>query len=231
VVITQQRNVVTRTWGSSVGKKAVMAVTGIVMLLFIIAHMLGNLKIYFGLESFNAYSEHLRAIGAEIVGESGVLWILRVVLVASVVLHIAAATSLARKAHRARPVQYYNKGVREGSYAARTMRWGGIIIALFIIWHILDLTTGTVNPLGQTQDVYSKLIASFDRWYVSIFYILAVVVLGLHIAHGLWSSIQTLGGNSAVRQNSLKAMSFAVAGVITVGFLVVPLSVMFGLVR
>jgi succinate dehydrogenase / fumarate reductase cytochrome b subunit len=111
------------------------------------------------------------------------------------------------------------------------MRWGGVIIALFVIWHILDLTTGTVNPLGGDESAYLKLVASFDRWYVSLFYILAVVALGFHIRHGLWSAIQTFGANSAMKQNALKTFAFVVAAVITIGFAVVPLAVMTGLVR
>ena len=146
VVITPQRNIVSRTWGTSVGKKSVMAVTGIVFLLFVIAHMLGNLKIFFGITAFDEYSEHLRTLGAEIVGYSGVLWIIRVVLLGSVVLHMWAAFSLWYRAKKARPVGYQHRSTWQGSYAARTMRWGGVIIALFVVWHILDLTTGTVNP-------------------------------------------------------------------------------------
>lgn len=228
--MTQQRNIVTRTWGSSVGKKSVMAVTGVIFLLYVIAHMIGNLKIFFGQETFDAYSEHLRTLGAEIFGYEGVLWIIRVVLVASLVLHMAAAFSLWYKAKRARPIGYQHKG-HQGSYAARTMRWGGVIIALFVIWHILDLTTGTVNPADGDASAYEKLVASFDRPVVAIFYILAMVALSLHISHGLWSGIQTLGGNSAVRQHALKTFSVGVGVVVAVGFAIIPVSVMFGLVR
>ena len=229
MVLTQQRNIVTRTWGSSVGKKFVMAVTGVIFLLFVIAHMIGNLKIFFGQETFDAYSEHLRTLGADIFGYSGVLWIIRVVLLASVALHMVAAFSLWYKAKRARPVGYQHKG-HQGSYAARTMRWGGVIIALFVIWHILDLTTGTVNP-DPAGGAYGRLVASFDRPIVAIFYILAMVALSFHISHGLWSGIQTLGGNSAVKQHALKTFSIVVGVVIAVGFAIIPVSVMFGLVR
>ena len=230
MVITQQRNIVTRTWHSSVGKKSVVAVTGIVFLLYVIAHMLGNLKIFFGLQTFDAYSEHLRTLGAEIVGYEGLLWIIRVVLVGSLVLHVVATVSLWRRANHARPIGYQHRQKVAGSYTARTMRWGGVIILLFVIWHILDLTTGTVNPLPGDAGAYEKLIASFDRPVVAIFYILAVVALGLHIGHGLWSAMQTLGGNSAARQASLKTFAYVVATVITVGFVIVPISVLTGLV-
>ncbi|MDD7917039.1 MULTISPECIES: succinate dehydrogenase cytochrome b subunit [Actinomycetospora] len=231
MVITPQRNIVSRTWGTSVGKKSVIAVTGIVFLLYVIAHMIGNLKVFFGIETFDAYSQHLREIGEAIFGYEGVLWGIRAVLVGSVVLHMWAAFSLWYQAKKARPIGYQHRQRWEGSYAARTMRWGGVIIALFVIWHILDLTTGTVNPLGGDESAYLKLVASFDRWYVALFYILAVVALGLHIRHGLWSAIQTFGANSALKQNALKTFAFVVAAVITIGFAIVPLSVMTGLVR
>lgn len=224
-----QRNIVTRTWGSSVGKKSVMAVTGAIFLLYVIAHMIGNLKIFFGQETFDAYSVHLRTLGAEIFGYAGVLWIIRVVLVVAVVLHMWAAFSLWYRARRARPIGYRHKNP-QGSYAARTMRWGGVIIALFVIWHVLDLTTGTVNP-DPSGGAYAKLVASFDRPVVAIFYIVAMLALSTHISHGLWSGIQTLGGNSAVRQHALKTFSITVGVVIAVGFAIIPISVMTGLVR
>lgn len=231
MVNTLQRNILARTWGSSVGRKAVVAVTGVIFLLYVIAHMLGNLKIFFGIQAFDGYSAHLRTLGADIFGYAGVLWIIRVVLLASVVLHLGASFSLWYRARRARPVRYAHRAALEGSYAARTMRWGGVIIGLFVVWHILDLTLGTVNPLPGNAGAYAKLVASFDRPVVAIFYILAVVALGFHVRHGLWSAIQTLGGNSALRQNALKTTAFIVAAVITIGFAIVPLAVLSGLVR
>jgi succinate dehydrogenase cytochrome b subunit len=228
--MTQHRNIVTRTWGSSVGKKSVMAVTGAIFLLYVIAHMIGNLKIFFGLTTFDNYSVHLRTLGEDIFGYGGVLWIIRTVLTVAVILHMWAAFSLWYKAKKARPIAYQHRNP-QGSYAARTMRWGGVIIALFVIWHILDLTLGVVNPLPENAGAYQKLVASFDRPVVAIFYIVAMVALSTHISHGLWSGIQTLGGNSAVRQHALKTFSIAVGVVIGVGFTIIPISVMTGLVR
>ncbi len=231
VVMTRQRNIVTRTWGTSVGKKSVMAVTGVIFLLYVIAHMLGNLKIFFGVEAFNGYSVHLRTLLSEFIGYGGLLWVVRTLLVVAVVLHMWAAVSLWYRAKRARPVAYAHRGKLQGSYAARTMRWGGVILALFIIWHVLDITLGVVNPLPDSAGAYQKLVASFERPVVSIFYVLAMVALGLHIRHGMWSAMQTLGGNSSLRQNSLKTLSFIVAAVVTTGFVIIPVFVMLGLVR
>lgn len=231
MTVTQQRTLAARTWRTSVGRKSIMAGTGVIFLLFVVAHMLGNLKVFFGITAFDAYSEHLREMGAELVGHGGLLWIARVVLLGSVVAHMAAAFSLWYRAKRARPVAYAHRPSWQGSYAARTMRWGGVIIALFVVWHILDLTTGTVNPAPAGAGAYEKLVASFDRPVVALFYVLAVVALGLHIRHGLWSALQTLGASSALRQHALKTLSFVVAAVITVGFAIVPISVMTGLVR
>jgi succinate dehydrogenase / fumarate reductase, cytochrome b subunit len=216
---------------NSVFKKAVMAVSGIVMLLFLIAHMVGNLHVFQGAESFNDYSHWLREFGEPALPPRTILTLIEIGLLVAVVAHMWAAISLWRQAKRARPQAYVTKKSVVQTYASRTMRWGGVIIGLFVIWHILDLTTGTVNPLPGDASAYMKLVASFDRWYVALFYVLAVVALGFHIRHGLWSAIQTLGGNSALRQNALKGLAFAVAAVVTIGFAIVPLSVMFGLVR
>jgi succinate dehydrogenase / fumarate reductase, cytochrome b subunit len=216
---------------NSVLKKIVMAVSGIIMLLFLIAHMIGNLHVFQGAESFNDYSHWLREFGEPALPPRTILTAIEIGLLVAVGAHMWAAISLWRQAKRARPQAYVTKKAVAQTYASRTMRWGGVIIALFIVWHILDLTTGTVNPLPGESSAYTKLVASFDRWYVALFYILAVVALGFHIRHGLWSAIQTFGANSAMKQNALKTLAFVVAAVITVGFAIVPLAVMTGLVR
>jgi succinate dehydrogenase / fumarate reductase, cytochrome b subunit len=217
---------------TSMQLKLVMAVSGVLMFLFLVAHMIGNLKIFLGAETIDAYSAWLREVGEPAVPAQTVLWAMRIVLLAAVLGHIVAAAILTRRAHRARPVKYAHRKPVKGSYAARTMRWGGVIVALFIVWHILDLTTGTLNPNGVHGAVYDNVVADFapDRWYVTVWYVLAVLAIGFHIRHGLWSGLQTIGRSSAVTQNSLKAAALVVAVVMTVGFLVVPLSVTFGLV-
>lgn len=214
-------------WGSTVGKKTAMAVSGVVMLLYLVAHLLGNLKIFFGADEFNAYGHWLRTVGEPFLHHEWFLWIARVVLLAAVVTHGVAAYQLSRRDIAARPQRYAHRK-RRTSYATRTMRWGGIILALFIIWHILDLTTLTVNPRAEAGHPYENLVASFDRWYVAAFYIVAMLALGLHIRHGFWSAAQTLGVGSRTRDRALKALANFLALVLTVGFISLPVAVLTG---
>jgi succinate dehydrogenase / fumarate reductase cytochrome b subunit len=200
------------------------------MLLYVVVHMLSNLKIFLGAENIDGYARWLRSILDGLLGHSGFLWTARFVLVACVVLHMTAATQLARRAHRARPAGYQHRRKVQGSYAARTMRWGGVILALFVVYHILDLTAGVLNPHGVDGAVYANVTADFRLWYVALFYTLAVVSLGFHIRHGMWSAMQSLGASSAARQRALQAVSFGVALLITVGYLSVPFAVLTGLV-
>lgn len=211
-----------------------MAVTGIVLVLFLIAHMAGNLHAFGGAEELNEYAHGLREIGEPLLPYESLLWVLRVVLLASVVAHIASAVVLTRRAHVARPVKYAHRPpVRgEGSYAARTMRWGGVIIALFVVWHLLDLTTRTVNPEKDVPEVYSAVVQGFapERWWVTLFYVVAVVFVSLHIRHGIWSAVQTIAGPGNTWRKRTQTIAWIVAVVLLVGFLAVPLSVTFGLV-
>jgi succinate dehydrogenase / fumarate reductase cytochrome b subunit len=203
-----------------------MAVTGAVLLLYVVAHMLANLKVYGGPAALDGYGRWLRGLGAGAIGYGGFVWIARVVLVVCVVLHMTAAGQLARRARNARPVRYQVRAKVQGSYAARTMRWGGVLIALFVVYHVLDITTGTVNPHGVPGEDYANVVASFQRWYVTLFYLLAVLALGLHLRHGMASALRSLG--SARAMNTI-ALGTAVA--VTAGFASIPLSVYFGLVR
>lgn len=208
--------------------KVVMATTGAILVLYLVAHMLGNLKIFFGEESLNTYAHWLRVVGEPALPAQGLLWLTRVVLLVAVVAHIVAATVLARRARRARPVRYAHRRPVSTSYASRTMRWGGVIILLFVIYHILDLTTGTLNPNGVPGEVYDNVVADFSRWYVTLFYVLAVVTVGFHVRHGAWSALQTLGRSSGPDQRRYKAIALVFAVVLTAGFLAVPVAVQFG---
>jgi succinate dehydrogenase / fumarate reductase, cytochrome b subunit len=215
---------------SSVQLKFIMAVTGAVLVLYLVAHMIGNLKIFLGEDSLNTYAEWLRVVGEPALPEQTLLWLVRIVLLVAVVAHIVAATVLARRARRARPVRYSHRRPVSTSYASRTMRWGGVIILLFVIYHILDLTTGTLNPNGDPGEVYANVLADSSRWYVTLAYTLAVVAVGFHVRHGVWSALQTLGRSSGPYQMRYKAIALVFAVVLTAGFLAVPFAVQFGLV-
>src|SRR3989441_1496352 len=180
---------------SLVGQKAVMAVTGVILFLFVVGHLLGNLKIFEGPQAFNAYAEGLRPVGAPFFGRGWLLWIARIVLIVAVLAHIWAAIETTRAGWRARPVGYRRLDAVETTYAARTMRWGGVLIALYVIYHLLDLTFGRVNPSFVPGDVYHNVVASLRVWPVAAAYSAAMVVLGLHLYHGTWSALQTLGLN------------------------------------
>jgi succinate dehydrogenase / fumarate reductase cytochrome b subunit len=210
--------------------KFVMAVTGAVLILYLAAHMIGNLKAFFGEESLDSYAEWLRVVGEPALPAEGLLWLVRIVLLVSVVAHIVAATVLARRARAARPVKYAHRRPVSTSYASRTMRWGGVIILLFVIYHILDLTTGTLNPNGVPGEVYDNVVADFSRWYVTLAYTVAMIALGFHLRHGVWSALQTLGRSSGPYQTRYKAIALVFAVVLTAGFLAVPFAVQFGLV-
>lgn len=217
---------------SSVLLKFVMAVSGAFMLLFLLMHMVGNLKVFVGPDELNAYAAWLRTLLEPAVPYEGTLWALRVLLVVAILAHIWSAALLTLRARRARPVRYAVRNKVPGSYAARTMRWGGVIIALFVVYHLLDLTTGTLNPNGEHLRVYQNVSADFTpaRWYVTLFYTLAVVAVGFHVRHGLWSALQTLGWSNGAREKALRTASTGFAVLLTAGFLVVPFAVTFGLV-
>ncbi|MEU6704932.1 succinate dehydrogenase [Streptomyces wuyuanensis] len=227
---TGRRPSMTRTlWGSTVGKKTVMAVTGLIMLGYLVVHMLGNLKIFFGSGEFNGYAHWLRTLGEPFLHYEWALWIVRIVLLAAVVLHGVSAYQLSRRDIRARPSKYVHKR-RRASYATRTMRWGGIILGLFIVWHLLDLTTLTVNENAQPGRPYENVVATFSTPYGNAVYLTAMLALGLHIRHGFWSAAQTLGAGSVRRDRALKATANGLALVLTVGFISVPVAVMTGVV-
>jgi succinate dehydrogenase / fumarate reductase cytochrome b subunit len=207
-----------------------MAVSGIILVLYLVAHVIGNLKAFSGRDAFNDYSAWIRTVGNPAVPGQTTLWVIRIVLLVAVVAHIWAAVSLWRQAKRARPQSYVTKKSVAQSYASRTMRWGGVIVALFIIYHILDLTTGTVNPDGHDTTPYDRLVASFSNPFVTAFYALAVILLGMHLRHGVWSATQTLGQSNRRREKTVNLFALAFATVLTLGFLLVPFSVLFGLI-
>jgi succinate dehydrogenase / fumarate reductase cytochrome b subunit len=224
--------VVRRKRRASVGWKILMAVTGILLVLFLFAHMAGNLKIFFGGETFDHYAHWLRSIGTPLLPESWYLWIQRTALTAAVIGHIVAAVVLAVRARKARPVRYAHRPKVQGSYAARTMRWGGVIVLLFIVFHILDLTTGTLNPVGDPEHPYANVVADFapGRWYVTLFYTLAIVAVGFHLRHGIFSAVRTLGQQTARGERIARLSALVLSLILVVGYLSVPFAVLTGLV-
>ncbi len=208
-----------------------MAVTGAVLLLYVLAHMAGNLKVFFGAAAIDGYGHFLRELLAPVLGYGGLVWVIRVVLLLAVVLHMTAAIQLARRARAARPIGYAHRPRVQGSYAARTMRWGGLIIALFVVYHILDLTTGTLNPHGVAGEIHNNITADFRHWYIVLAYTLPVVALGFHLRHGVWSALRSLGIASARRAAAVRLVALGVAVLVTVGFLSVPFAVLLGFVR
>ena len=211
-----------------------MAVTGIILFGFVLGHMIGNLKLYFGMHegrfALDVYGEWLRSIGVPGLPEGGALWIARLVLLTSVIFHIDSSIRLTLMNRRAREVGYESRRTVAGKYAARTMRWGGIIVALFIIFHILDLTTGQLNPSFEEGAVHHNLIASLSRPLVSAFYILANLALGAHLYHGLWSLFQSLGLNHRKFNDWRRVLAIAFAVIVTLGNLSFPLAVLMGVV-
>jgi succinate dehydrogenase / fumarate reductase, cytochrome b subunit len=232
VTVTQsgQRRTPKAAKTSSVFKKVVMAVSGIILVLYLIAHMIGNLKAFAGRESFNHYSGWIRTIGEPAVPAQTTLWIIRGVLLLAVVAHIVSAVLLWRQAKRARPNGYVTKKAVAQSYASRTMRWGGVIVLAFIIYHILDLTVGAVNPDGTETTPYDRLVAGFSNWLVVAFYAISLILLGMHLRHGIWSATQTLGQSNKRRERTVNLFALAFSVVLIGGFLLVPFSVLFGLI-
>jgi succinate dehydrogenase / fumarate reductase cytochrome b subunit len=215
---------------SSVFKKAVMAVSGIIMVLFLIAHMVGNLHVFQGAKSFNDYSKFLRTVGEPALPFRTLLTIIEIVLTVSVIAHMWAAISLWRQAKRARPQSYVTKKSVAQTYASRTMRWGGVIIGLFIVYHILDLTFGAANPAGTDSTPYARLVASFQNPFATTVYVITLLLLGMHLRHGVWSATQTLGQSNRRRERTVNAFATAFAVLLIAGYLVVPAAVVFGLV-
>ena len=216
---------------SAIGKKAVMASTGIVLFGFVVGHMAGNLKLYLGAEAINHYGEWLRELGTPALPPSGALWIARIVLLASVVLHIHSATMLTLMNRRAKPIDSAQIDLQNASYASRTMRWGGVIVLMFIVYHLLDLTFGVTNPAFKQGEVYANIVASFSRWWIAGFYIVANFALGFHLHHGLWSMFQSLGWNHPKFNKWRREFATAFAVFITVGNISFPLSVLLGVVK
>jgi succinate dehydrogenase / fumarate reductase, cytochrome b subunit len=205
-----------------------MAVSGLAMLAFLILHMVGNFKFFDGQAEFDAYAAWLRTIGYPALPHEGFLWIQRVVLLVAVVAHIYAAAVLTVRDRRARPVRYRHNTRVQRTYASYTLRWGGVLLALFIVYHLLHLTANVLAPGGASDSPYERMVNGFQIWWVTGFYVLAVAALGLHLRHGIWSALATLGFNNARRQRAFSLTATVIAAVLFIGFIVPPLAVLIG---
>lgn len=208
-----------------------MAVTGLVLMAYVLVHMLGNLKLYMGLEDMNHYAEWLREVGEPLLPHEGLLWILRVALLGALILHLDAAYRLARKSRQARPVKYAGeRKYQAADFASRTMRWTGPIVLLFVIFHLLDLTWGTTNPDFQTGNPYDNIVASFERVPVALFYIAANLALAFHLYHGAWSLFQSLGVGGNLTRVRTRYFAIAFAVIVALGNISFPIAVLLGVV-
>lgn len=218
-------------YSTAVGKKYAMAITGIMLLGFVLAHMVGNLKMYIGEEDYNHYAEFLRELLVPIVPRTVVLWLLRFGLIAAVAIHIHAAATLTTLNRTARAVKYQSeRDYQVASFASRTMRWTGGIVALFVLWHLADLTWGWVNPDFVRGETYANVAVSLGRLPVAILYIVANIALGVHLYHGVWSMFQSMGWNNPRFNKWRRQLAIAFATIIVVGNVSFPVAVLAGVV-
>jgi succinate dehydrogenase / fumarate reductase cytochrome b subunit len=203
-----------------------MAVTGAMMFAFVVGHMLGNLQMFEAPEHINAYGHFLHNLGE-------LLWIERGILLLAIALHITATIQLALRSSAARPVGYSGRQAINSSYASRTMYWSGPIVLAFIIFHLLQFTAGYLHPHATfvEGDVYANVVAGFQVWWVSAWYIFAMILLGLHLSHGLWSMFQSVGLAHPRNSVLIKNAARAIATLIVLGYISIPISVLLGFVK
>jgi len=226
-------------YSTAVGKKYVMAITGIIGIGYVVAHMIGNLKMYLGLVTdggervydIDVYGEFLRELLVPIVPRTIGLWLLRSVLILALILHVHAAYSLTMINRRARPEKYQSpRDYVVANFASRTMRWTGIIVLLFLFWHLADFTWGWVNPDFVRGAVYRNVDASLSRIPVAVLYIVANIALGIHLFHGTWSLFQSLGWNSPRFNSWRRGLATGLATIVVVGNVSFPIAVQAGIV-
>lgn len=210
-----------------------MAVSGLLFVFYVLMHMYGNLKAFAGRSSFDEYAEHLRELLMPILPYGGFLWIFRVVLIVAVIAHVWAATTLWRRANHARGSRYAVKKRVAATISSSWMRWGGVALLLFIIFHLLQFTTSTIQVDGvYYASPYERMVAGFSAWWVVVVYLLALVALAMHLRHGIWSACQTLGLVRSQRSTrAVNTVAVLLAAVVSIGFALVPLAVLFGIIN
>jgi succinate dehydrogenase / fumarate reductase cytochrome b subunit len=216
-------NVALEFWRSTIGKKVTMAVTGIMMVLFLLGHVSGNLLVFKGQKAMDDYAAFLQSLG-------GLLWLARLSLIAAVALHATAAYQLTMAARAARPQAYAKKKNQVATLASQLMRWGGVLIAVYIVFHILHFTLGVVQPISHTE-VYHNVVAGFSNPLISLFYLVAMAFIGLHLYHGVWSSARTLGLSRPSLHPLHRRLAIVLAVVVWAGFSIIPVAVLAGIVH
>ena len=216
---------------TTVGKKVLVAVTGFILLGFVIVHMIGNLKAFQGADYFDHYAEALRVLGAPFFGHEQALWLFRLVLLAAVGIHALLGIQLWLLSNRARPIGYKMEPHLEVSAASRVQRWGGLLIGAYVVYHLLHFTTGDVHPQFVAGKAYSNLVIGFESLFAAGAYIAAVAILALHLYHGTWSGLQTLGLNHPKYNPWRRGIAAVIAIVLFVGFASVPLAVQLGVLK
>jgi succinate dehydrogenase / fumarate reductase cytochrome b subunit len=214
-------------WQSTNGKKVVMALTGVMMFLFVIGHLLGNLLVFAGRTRINAYAQFLHF-------DDSLLWTVRSILIIAATMHVVVTIQLALRNKEARPISYLRKEAINSSYASRTMYWSGPIVLAFIIFHLLQFTAGYIHPEMRfiPNDVYHNLVTGFRVWWVSAWYVFSISLLGLHLRHGLWSMLQSIGlAHSLRKERALKQVALIVAVLIVLGYISIPISILLGFQR
>ena len=215
---------------SALAKKALMAASGLLLVGFVLGHMAGNFKLFLGAEKFNHYAEWLREMGSPLLPHGGALWIARIVLLAAVLVHIHSAWSLTRLNRKARLKKYHTLTAQQATYASRTMRWGGVILLLFVLYHLAHFTWGLswAHPDFQPGNPYHNLVAGFRVPWVVALYSAAQLALGFHLFHGFWSAFQTLGWDHKLISSWRRPVALAIAVIVTLGNLTLAWSVLAG---
>jgi succinate dehydrogenase / fumarate reductase cytochrome b subunit len=225
-------------YASTIGKKVAMATTGLVLVLFVLGHMAGNLKIFAGIDpstghyKIDDYGVFLRSFGAEMLGHEGFLWIARVVLLGAVLIHALSGIQLARLNRVAKPVGQAVKSYRSANAASLTMLYGGLFLIVFIVFHILHFTTGSLpfTPFEEGK-VYSNVWLAFQSYGTAGFYVVSMALLALHLYHGTWSMFQTLGIDTPRWNKGIRTIAKMVSFAIFLGFSAVPIAIAIGLLK
>lgn len=221
---------------SSIGLKYLMAGTGVIFILYVLLHMYGNLKALAGQEAFDEYAHHLRTFGEPMLPYGGMLWGVRIILILALVGHVYAALKLIARNNGARSVKYQVKKNVGSTLSSRTMRWGGLALFLFVIFHLIHFTivkpnfNSEADAAAVKESPYVMISASFELWWVVLIYVLAMIALGMHLYHGVYSASQTMGlNNNAAARTRARALGAVIAAVVVVGFLIPPLALFFDL--